>query len=75
MPVGTLITTGILQDSVPMSDSVRTAVRDELLDGVSADADANVVSAIEDTGLSATESACRSSHELLDWDEYREVRL
>jgi len=30
---------------------------------------------VESATVSATAAACRSSHELLDWDEYREVAL
>jgi hypothetical protein len=53
----------------------RTAVRDAILHGVSPRLNADAVQALEDVGLSATEAACLSRHELLDWSDYREVQL
>ena len=60
-----------------MATSVRpqTTVRDTILSTLSPDLTPEAVDAVEDVTLSSTEAACLSSHELLDWDEYRGVRL
>lgn len=52
----------------------RTAIRDEVLRNVSPGHDADVVAAIEQTALEATEEACLSRVPLLDFDEYAAVR-
>jgi hypothetical protein len=53
----------------------QTAVKDAIIDGVSPRLDDDAVRGIEDVSVSATEAACLSRHELLDWSEYREVAL
>ena len=53
----------------------RTAIRDAILAAASEGLAEDEVRALEDVGLSATEAACLSRHELLDWAEYREVAL
>lgn len=61
--------------AISESTNPRTAVRDVILAGVSDGLDADAVRGIEDVSLSSTEAACLSGHNLLDWDEYREVAL
>jgi hypothetical protein len=53
----------------------RTAIRDAILTGVSAELDSTVIRSLEDACLSATEAACRNCHPLLNFDEYREIAL
>jgi hypothetical protein len=55
--------------------SPQTAVRDAILAGVSARLDDDAVRGLEDVSISATEAACLSRDELLDWSEYRAVAL
>jgi len=33
------------------------------------------IEAVEEIALDSTEAACLSDHELLDWEEYRRIRL
>jgi len=61
-----------------MGDSTmtpRTAVRDVTLSNVSATLDDAAVQAVEDSSMTATELACLSGHELLDFDEFRAVSI
>jgi len=53
----------------------RTAIRDAILDGVSAGLDADAVQGVEDVAMSATEAACKNREPLLDFAEYSEVAL
>jgi len=53
----------------------RTAVKDAILASVSEGLDDDAVRGVEDVSVTATEAACLSRHELLDFAEYREVAL
>lgn len=53
----------------------RTAVRDAVLSDVTDELDADAVAAVESCAIDATEAACLSYDNLLDWGEYREVAL
>jgi len=57
-----------------MTTNIRTTVRDAVLANVSGGLDGDAVEGIEETSISATESACKTSP-LLNWDEYRKVSL
>jgi len=57
------------------NDDPRTAIRDAILDGVSAGLDADAVQGVEDAAVSATEAACKNREPLLDFAEYSEVAL
>lgn len=57
-----------------MAPNPRTVVIDVALAETSV-TDADVLEALCDVHVSATEQACKSYDNLLDWDEYREVAL